>query len=103
MACSLACTSSFFSTLYAIGVESGQPEFDLDPDSPGETSTSLGEGKATLFGRDGNLYVTRSGGLDLNVDVSVFGDGNFDDDSMPSGSGPFSIQLSVEGFRISPF
>ncbi|TDI34336.1 MAG: hypothetical protein E2P02_30445, partial [Acidobacteria bacterium] len=97
------CTSSFFSTLYAVGIVSGQPEFDLDPDSPGTTSTSLGEGKAFLFGRDGNIYVTRSGGLGVNADVSTWGDGNFNDDSVPYGSSPFSIQLAVEGFRISPF
>ena len=100
---SVACTSSFLSTLYAVGVVSGQAEFDLDPSSPGMTSTSLGEGKASLFARDGTVYVTRSGGLGMNADVSAWGDGNFNDDSVPYGSSPFSIQLAVEGFRISPF
>ena len=97
------CTTAFLSTLYAVGVESGLPEFDLDPSAPGMTSTSLGQGKTTLFGRDGTVYITRSGGLDLNADVSAWGDGNFNDDSVPYGSSPFSIMLAVEGFRISPF
>ena len=56
------CTTAFLSTLYAVGVESGLPEFDLDPSAPGMTSTSLGQGKTTLFGRDGTVYITRSGG-----------------------------------------
>jgi len=42
-------------------------------------------------------------GLGVNAEVSVWGDGNFDDDSVPYGSSPFSIQLAVEGFRLSPF
>jgi len=97
------CTSSFLSTLYAVGVVSGAGEFDLDPDSPETTSTSLGEGKASLFGRDGTIYVTRSGGLGVDAEVSTWGDGNFNDDSVPNGSSPFAIQLAAEGFRLSPF
>ena len=97
------CTTAFASTLYGVGVASGLAEFDLDPDSPGMTSTSLGAGKAFLFGRDGTVYLTRSGELGVNADVSAWGDGQFDDASLPYGSSPFSIQLAVEGFRISPF
>jgi hypothetical protein len=56
-----------------------------------------------LFVRDGQLYVSESGGLGTGGSVSVFGDGSFDDDPPPPGIGQFTLQLLIEGFRISPF
>jgi hypothetical protein len=98
------CTITFNSSLYALGIESGNPEFDLDSSQPGEDVVSLGEGKVQgLFVRDGNLYVSESGGLGSTGSVDVFGDGTFDDDPRPPGIGQFTLQLLIEGFRISPF
>ena len=98
------CSITFNSTLYSLGILSGLPEFDLDASQPGQDSVSLGEGKVQgLFVRDGNLYVSESGGLGSTGNVSVFGDGTFDDDPPPPGVGQFTLQLLIEGFRISPF
>jgi hypothetical protein len=98
------CSATFQSSLYAIGVQSGLPEFDLISTQPGEDVASLGEGKVQgLFVRDGQLYVSESGGLGTGGSVSVFGDGSFDDDPPPPGIGQFTLQLLIEGFRISPF
>jgi hypothetical protein len=97
------CTVSFRSTLYAVGVESGLAEFDLDTATAGVESTDLGEGKAFLFSRDRNVYVTRSGGLGVSADVSVWGDGSFDDEPAGGGYDGFAVAVQVEGFRISPF
>ncbi len=98
------CSITFNSTLYALGIESGLAEFDLDSSQPGEDSVALGEGKVTgLFVRDGNTYVSESGGIGSEGSVSVYGDGTFDDDPPPPGIGQFTLQLLIEGFRISPF
>ena len=97
------CIVSFDSTLYAIGIVSGSPEFDLDTTQSGVETSDLGAGKAFGFSRDGNVYVTGSGGLGTSADVSVWGDGGFDDESAPAGFGAFTLQLQVQGFRISPF
>jgi hypothetical protein len=97
------CTVAFRSTLYAIGVASGLAEFDLDTSTTGDVSTDLGEGKAFLFSRDRNVYVTRSGGLGVSADVSVWGDGSFDDEPPAGGYDGFAVAVQVEGFRISPF
>ncbi len=98
------CTATFTSTLYALGIVSGLAEFDLDTTQAGFEQTALGPTKAQgLFVRDGNLYVTESGGLSSKGSVGVWGDNTFDDDPAPSGIGQFTLQLLVEGFRISPF
>ena len=97
------CTVSFRSTLYAIGIESGMAEFDLDRTQPGEISTDLGEGKAFLFARDGNVYVTKSGGLGVSAEVSVWGDGGFDVPPPPGGYDGYTVAVRIDGFRISPF
>jgi hypothetical protein len=48
--------------------------------------------------REGNVYLEPTEG-----GVSVWGDNTFDDDPAPAGVGQFTLQLLVEGFRISPF
>lgn len=98
-----SCTTSFRSTLYALGIESGLAEFDLDSTQTGEVSTDLGAGKASLFGRDGNVYVTRSGELGVDAELQVWGDGQFDDEPSASGFDGYTVAVQVEGFRISPF
>jgi hypothetical protein len=98
------CAVSFNSTLYSSGIETGLPLFDLDTTQPEDSQTSLGDTKVQqLFIRDGNLYVSESGGLGGTGSVSVWGDNTFDDDPAPAGIGRFKLQLLVEGFRISPF
>ncbi len=98
------CTTVFTSTLYAHNVDSGLIDFDLDTTQTGVDQTSLGTTKAQgLFARDGNLYVSESGNLGAAASVGVWGDNTFDDDPAPSGIGTFTLQLLVEGFRISPF
>ena len=90
------CKTRFFSTLFALGVESGQAAVDLDGGGYDE-SVDLGETKVTgLFARDGNLYV--SGG----IDTTARSDGDFSAELATSG-GIFSIQMLIEGFRLSPF
>lgn len=101
---SQTCQVTFTSTLYAASIETGLPLFDLDTTQAGTEQTSLGDTKAQgLFMRDGNLYVTESGGLDRTGNVGVWGDNTFDDDPAPAGVGQFTLQLLIEGFRISPF
>ncbi len=98
------CAVTFSSTLYSVGIESGQPLFDLDSTQAGQDEASVGESKVQgLFVRDGNLYVSESGGLGASGNVSVWGDDTFDDDPAPPGVGQFTLQLLVEGFRVSPF
>jgi hypothetical protein len=98
------CAIAFHSTLYAESIETGLPLFDLDTTQPGTSQTALGESKVQgLFVRDGNLYVSESGGLGGVGSVSVWGDNTFDDDPAPAGIGQFTLQLLIEGFRISPF
>ncbi|HXV61661.1 MAG TPA: hypothetical protein VEK15_13265, partial [Vicinamibacteria bacterium] len=98
------CEFNFSSTLYAVGIESGLPEFDLDVTQPGTGQASLGDVMVQgLFVRDGNLYVTQSGGIGTSGGVSVWGDGSFDDQPAPASFGQYTLMLLVEGFRISPF
>jgi hypothetical protein len=97
------CAVTFSSTLYSRAVEGGLPGFDLDSTQAGEDYTSLGDTKAQgLFMRDGNLYVSESGGLAASGSVGVWGE-TFRDEPAPAGFGQFTLQLLVEGFRISPF
>jgi len=96
------CETEFFSSLFALGILSGNAEVDLDGGGK-DTSVDLGDGKVTgLYARGKNLYVSESGGLGSAGTLSVYGDGDFSD-SMPAGGGSFSIQVLVDGFRMSPF
>ncbi|HXV63005.1 MAG TPA: hypothetical protein VEK15_20060, partial [Vicinamibacteria bacterium] len=96
------CNTGFTSTLYALGIESGLAEVDLDGTGGDDESVGLGEGKVTgIMARDGNLYVSESGGLGSSSDMKVFGDGKFDDELPAHGS--FSVQVLVDSFRVSPF
>jgi hypothetical protein len=98
------CVITFTSTQYKHGILGGLSDFDLDSTQAGTDETSLGEGKVVgLFVRDGNLYISESGGLGAAGSVSIWGDGTFDDDPAPPGVGQFTLQLLIEGFRISPF
>jgi hypothetical protein len=96
------CTGKFYSSLYALGIMSGQAEVDLNGGGNDE-SVDLGEGKVTgLYARSGNLYVSESGGIGTSGTLSVYGDGDFSDDIQSGGSG-VTIQVLVDSFRISPF
>jgi hypothetical protein len=98
-----SCAVTFTSTLYARTITGGQPGFDLDTSQVGSDYASLGEGKIQgLFARDGNLYVSESGGLAASGRVGIWGEG-FAADPAPAGFGQFTLQLLVEGFRIAPF
>ena len=96
------CNTRFFSTLFALGVESGQAAVDLDGGGYDE-SVSLGETKVTgLYARSGNLYVSESGGLGSSSGTTAYGDSDFSDE-LPTSGGIFTIQMLIEGFRLSPF
>ena len=96
------CTGFFNSSLYALGLLSGQAEVDLDGGGVDE-SVAVTNSKITgLYARDGHLYVARSGGLGTSGGLTVYGDGDFSDDVTTGGSGN-TIQVLVDGFRISPF
>jgi hypothetical protein len=97
------CTGFFDSSLYALGILSGQAEVDLDGGGADE-SVAVSDSKITgLYARDGQLYVSKSGGLGSGAgSVTVYGDGDFSDDINTGGSG-ITIQVLVDGFRISPF
>lgn len=97
------CAVTFTSTLYSLGVESGQPLFDLDSSQPEEDQTHVDSKIEGLFVRDGNLYLSEAGGQETSGKVSVWGDDTFDDDPAPPGVGQFTLQLLIEGFRVSPF
>jgi Neisseria PilC beta-propeller domain len=98
------CSITFTSTLYVQNVLGGLPNFDLDTTQAGADEASLGQTKVQgLSVRDGNLYVSEGGGFGVEGKVAVYGDGTFDDDPAPPGVGQFTLQLLVEGFRISPF
>jgi len=47
--------------------------------------------------------VTRSGGLGVSGEVSVWGDGEFDQPAPAGGYAGFSVAVRIDGFRISPF
>ena len=97
------CQGEFFSSLYALGIVSGQPQVDLDGNGGKDTSVDLGKDKVTgLFARQGNLYVSESGGLGASGKLSVYGDGSYADD-VTSGGTWTTIQVLVDSFRISPF
>ena len=98
------CEVTFYSTLYAVGVESGLPAFDLDTSQAGTDYADLGEGRyqgGTI--RDGRFTFNMSGGLGVSGRTETWGDGQFDQDPSPSGFGQFTLRLLVDGFRISPF
>jgi hypothetical protein len=96
------CEGTFYSSLWALGIESGQAEVDLDGNGKDE-SVSLGENKITgLYARDGNLYVSESGGLGATGSLTVYGDGSFADD-IGGGAVNAAVQFFVESVRISPF
>jgi hypothetical protein len=92
------CRDKFFSTLFALGIVSGQAEVDLDSDGAVDASLDLGAGKVTgLYARNENVWV---GGLDTGL--TSYGDGKFDDPPPTTGGG-LTIQMLVDSFRISPF
>jgi hypothetical protein len=96
------CTVTFSSTLYSLGIESGLPEFDLDTTQSGEEQTALGDIKVqglTTRGRALNL----GGAGGTGGKFATWGPGTFEDEPAPSGIGQFTLQLLIEGFRISPF
>jgi len=96
------CTTQFFSTLYALGILSGQAEVDLDGGGKDE-SVDLGVGKVTgLYARNKNVWVSQSGGIGTGGSLTSYGDGKFSDD-VPGGGGGPAIQILVDSFRISPF
>ncbi len=97
------CTGKFYSSLYGLGILSGQAEVDLDGNGGNDESLDTGDGKITgLYARAGNLYVSESGGIGTSGNLSVYGDGDFSDDIKSGGSG-ITIQVLVDSFRISPF
>ncbi len=98
------CTGFFNSSLYALGLLSGLAEVDLDGGGGNDESVAISNSKITgLYARDGQLYVSKSGGLGSGAgNVTVYGDGDFSDDLSTGGSG-ITIQVLVDGFRISPF
>jgi hypothetical protein len=98
-----SCSDKFFSTLYALGIVSGQAEVDLDSDGSKDESVDLGSGKVTgLYARNKNVWVSKSGGLDTAGSLTFYGDGKFSDDPPTTGGG-MTIQMLVDSFRISPF
>jgi hypothetical protein len=97
------CTGVFNSSLYALGLLSGQAEVDLDGGGKDESVAVTGSKITGLYARDGQLYVSESGGLDSGSGkLKIYGDGDFSDDVGSGGSG-VTIQVLVDGFRISPF
>lgn len=97
------CETKFFSTLWGLTITDGLAFADLDGTGVSE-NVDLGEGKVTgLYARGKNLYVSESGGLGSSGSLSVYGDGQFEDGLPGGGGGSFSIQVMVDGFRMSPF
>jgi hypothetical protein len=97
------CESEFASSLYALGVLSGQAEVDLDGGG-NDTSVDLGNNKVTgLDVADGNLYVSESGGLGASGELDVYGDGDFSDDAGAGGTPWATVQVLIDSFRVSPF
>jgi hypothetical protein len=95
------CAATFFSTLFAAGVTTGLGSFDLDPSTAGvQDQMDLGEGKVTsLYHRDEHLYVSKSGGIDTDAGTDVLGSDEFPAPVIAAGT----IQVLVDGFRMSPF
>jgi hypothetical protein len=97
------CVSDFTSTLYGRLVESGMIDFDLDRDQPGVEQAPLGPGKAQApHGSLGAVWIATSGREGYKIERWGEED-DFGDDPAPAGMGQFTLQLLVEGFRISPF
>jgi hypothetical protein len=95
------CSFTFASTLQAAGVTTGLGSFDLDPSTAGvQDSMDLGEGKVTgLYHRDEHLYVSKSGGVSTESETDVLGSDEFPQPIVSAGT----IQVLVDGFRMSPF
>jgi Tfp pilus tip-associated adhesin PilY1 len=98
---SATCSTTFFSTLFAAGVTKGLGSFDLDLNTGGvQDEVDLGEGKVTsLFHRDEHLYVSKSGGINSDASTDVLGSDEFPAPGIAAGT----IQILVDGFRMSPF
>jgi hypothetical protein len=96
-----SCSTTFNSTLFAATVTKGLGSFDLDPSTAGvQDQTDLGEGKVTsLFHRDEHLYVSKSGGVNTDAETQVLGSDEFPAPGITAGT----IQILVDGFRMSPF
>ncbi len=103
---SATCTGFFNSTLYALGILSGNPEIDLDGNAGADASLGITGSKITGLYKDetGHLYVSKSGGLGSGSGgVAVYGDGDFSDDAGGGAGSGITIQVLVDGFRMSPF
>ena len=97
----VTCDSEFFSSLWAVEIFGGLAYVDLDGTGV-DDNVDLGQSKVTgIYARGSNLYVSESGGLGSAGNLTVYGDGEFEDG--PTGGGGFSIQVLVDGFRMSPF
>ena len=97
------CTGFFNSTLFALGLFSGQAEVDLNGGGPDESVSISGSKITGLYARNDQVYVSKSGGLGASSgSVTLYGDGDFSDDP-PTGGSSITIQVMVDGFRISPF
>jgi hypothetical protein len=98
----LTCESEFFSSLWAVEIFGGLAYADLDGTGVSD-NVDLGQSKVTgIYARGSNLYVSESGGLGSAGSLTVYGDGEFEDGAAGGGAG-FSIQVLVDGFRMSPF
>ncbi len=92
------CEVAFASTLYAQGVLIGLGDFDLDADQPGLLEAPVIGKVQEIQAADHAIYV------ETDTGVKVYGGDNpFEDDPAPPGSGEFTLQLLIEGFRVSPF
>ena len=97
----VTCEGEFSSSLWAVEIFGGLAYVDLDGTGVGD-NVDLGQSKVTgIYARGSNLYVSESGGLSSSGSLTVYGDGEFEDG--PAGTGGFSIQVLVDGFRMSPF
>jgi len=95
------CAYGFYSTLFAAAVNGGLGVYDLDPSTAAvDSSMDLGDGKVTgLYHRDEHLYVSKSGGVGTESQTDVLGSDTFPSPMVSAGS----IQVLVDGFRMSPF
>lgn len=101
------CRNQFASSLYAMMATTGAGGlFDVDPVAGGtQSQASLGAGKLQgMYYRQGQLYLSKSGGIDVPSETLVQGDGLFDKTITSGGYGPTtSVQLTVGSFRLSVF
>jgi hypothetical protein len=95
------CQQEFSSTLFAAGVTTGLGSFDLDPNTAGiQDEVDMGTGKVTgLFHRDEHLYVSKSGQIGAASGTDVLGSDTFPTPAVAAGT----VQILVDGFRLSPF